>query len=436
MFNDDVNHTDKIETIDADLPPLGIPLDSPAFNEEEYQNSVNVLRNRLRSETNLQVRDGKIYINTCPVANYTNNDIPTWKLVIPKSLVPDLLLQAHNSPTGAHAGISKTLDIIKRYYYWPRMQQDIKEHINNCLTCKMSKASNTRLRPLMGNYEEFNRAWQKIYIDFLGPYPRSKSGNTMIIIILDHFTKFVYLKAIKHATSVSLIDCLRKDIFTVFGVPEVVHSDNGRQFESNAFAEFLNKYGVRHVFTPKYSPQSNASERVNRTILAAIRSYVRDRHQDWDCQLDHIAGALRNVTHESTGFSPYFLVFGQHMISHASSYQVIRELQACHPSDIMLDSAEERVKEIRERVLEHLKKAHARHEKAYNRTAKFREFSVNQTVFVRNYVKSCAPDKFSEKLAPKFVKGIVKRRIGKVAYEIMDVDGKVLGIYHGKDIKD
>lgn len=308
-------------------------------------------------------------------------------------------------------------------------------HIQNCSTCKQSKASNQTMRPLMGSFVKITRTWQKIYVDFLGPYPRSKRGNTTIIIILDHLSKFVILKAVKHANADILVNCLKHDVFSTFGVPELLHSDNGRQFESHVFGEFLRKYGVTHVFTPKYSPQSNASERVNRTILAAIRSYVRENHQDWDLYLDDIAGALRNITHDSTGYSPYFLVFGKHMVKHGSIHTLLNEINTIDPNHIIANVPDERLKDITQKVLANLKKAYEKHKFQYNRTARFKKFSINDPVFVRNFAKSKASDHYSDKLAPKFLPGIIKRRIGRVAYEVMDSNGKILGIFHGKDLK-
>lgn len=315
------------------------------------------------------------------------------------------------------------------------MNVDVKNHVKNCETCKTCKPSNYTMRPLMGAYTEYNRTWQKIYIDFLGPYPRSKKGNTMLLIVLDHVSKFVVLKAVKFGTSQAVVDFLNHDIFHLFGVPEVLVSDNGRQFESRLLAEFLDSHGVTHVFTPKYSPQSNASERVNRTILAAIRSYLRDRHQDWDVYLDPIAGALRNVSHESTGYSPYYQVFGQHMIHHSSLYQVQRELESIDPCERYFGDTNRQRAEIHNNILVNLRNAHHKHATQYNRKASERSFNVNQTVYVRNFHKSSGPDGYSGKLAPQFLKGRITRRIGNVAYEVIDEKGKILGIFHGKDIK-
>ncbi|EAL58372.1 KIAA1133 protein [Wolbachia endosymbiont of Drosophila ananassae] len=73
-----------------------------------------------------------------------------------------------------------------------------------------------------------------------------------------------------------------EEIFVCFGTPEVLVSDNGTQFKSQDFAAFISKHGIQHIFTGAYSPQSNAAERVNRSINAALRSYIRSDQRLWD----------------------------------------------------------------------------------------------------------------------------------------------------------
>jgi len=73
---------------------------------------------------------------------------------------------------------------------------------------------------------------------------------------------------------------MQQELVHVFGVPETIMSDNGSQFKSESFQKFLREYKVSHTLTTAYSPQSNASERVNRSVIAAIRSYVRSDQKD------------------------------------------------------------------------------------------------------------------------------------------------------------
>lgn len=153
-------------------------------------------------------------------------------------MIPDILFRAHNSTLSSHGGINKTLERIRRFYFWPNIVVDVKNYINNCEICKSTKHPNYLLRPPMGKIVGTERFFQKIFIDFLGSYPRSRSGNVGIFIVLDHYSKFPFLKAVKKLTSHIVIKYLEQELFHTFGVTETLVSDNGSQFKAKQFADF------------------------------------------------------------------------------------------------------------------------------------------------------------------------------------------------------
>jgi len=165
-----------------------------------------------------------------------------------------------------------------------------------------------------------------LYVDFLGPYPRSRSGNVGIFIVLDHFSKFVFLKTVKKLTADVVIKYIQQELFDTFGFPETILSDNGSQFKAEAFQNFLREYQISHTFTAGYSPQANAPEKVNRSVIAAIRSFVRADQKDWDEQLSCKCCALRSAVHLAIETTPHYIVFGQHLLSSGSFYKLLRAL--------------------------------------------------------------------------------------------------------------
>ena len=120
--------------------------------------------------------------------------------------------------------------------------------------CKETKAPNIVLRPGMGNQFIVERPFQHLFIDLLGPNPRSKLENAYLLIVLDQFSKFIFLKPFRWATSQSIVSYLDSEFFNLFGVPETILSDNGAQFVSKQFANFLICYGTKHIFTAFYAP--------------------------------------------------------------------------------------------------------------------------------------------------------------------------------------
>lgn len=337
-------------------------------------------------------------------------------------------------PTSAHGGMNKTLDLLRRICYWPGMVKDVKNYIRNCDICKSTKAPNFRMKPPMGTNVESKRPFQRLFIDLLGPYPRSEAGFIGLLIVLDHLTKFHWLCPLKKFTSINIQHYLEQNIFHTYGVPEVIVSDNGSQFKANDLNAFFTKYGIKHTYTAYYSPQTNASERVNRSLIAGIRAYLKKDHQRWDEQLSAINCALRNSFHQAINISPYPAVFGFDMVTHASSYELLRKLGLLEEPSAKI-SRDDHLQLIRKKLGKSIKEAFDRNRTQYNLRAKPQTFSVNQEVFRRNFAQSNMAKNFSAKLSPIFLKARIREKLGNHYYVLEDLQGKLVSTYHGKDIR-
>ncbi|CAD7001899.1 unnamed protein product [Ceratitis capitata] len=312
------------------------------------------------------------------------------------------------------------------------MSADVKEYVSKCDICRQRKSTNITLRPPMITQYNVQRPFQKLYIDLIGPYPRSKKGNIGILIVLDHVTKYPLLKEIKYFNANLICDYL-KELFSLFGTPEIILSDNGKQFKSQQFNALLTDRGVRHVFTALYSPQANASERVNRSIIAGIRTYLKNDQTHWDRHLIDIAEALRNSHHQSIGCSPYFALFGQQMVSHADEYKLLRKLESL---DDNILSRNDKLNFIRKTVMNNIARAFENSAKRYNLRSTIKNFKIGDIVFRRNFTQSDAAKKFCAKLAPKFIKAKVISLKGNCMYELEDCLNRKRAIYHRKDIQE
>lgn len=117
-------------------------------------------------------------------------------------------------------------------------------------------------------------------------------------------------------------------MFNTFGVPQFLHTDNAKQFISKEMQDFFHLYDVTHIRTGLYSPQANASERVNREIISKIRYFLKDEsnHLNWDVCIPRILSTLRSDFHSSIECSPYYAMFGQNMCLHGSTYPLLNKL--------------------------------------------------------------------------------------------------------------
>lgn len=425
---------DELQQLDDLAPPFDFSHD--AYDDLSYAAHRTRILNEADRLPDLQVRDRQIFIRTQFRKGGPLTNTAGWKLWIPPGLTAITIAHAHNPPLASHPGVGKTLEKLRRSYFWPRMGPQVAEFINHCQTCKETKAPNVTLRPPMGKQVLVERPWQRVYIDLLGPYPRSTAGNTSILIVLDQYSKFVLLKPLRKASAVEIVRFLEREVFHVFGVPESLWSDNGVQFVSKDFKNLIDRYGVTHIRTATHSPQSNASERVNRSILAAIRSYLTDNQQTWDLEISAIGSALRNNVHESTGYSPHYLVFGQNFVSHGTSYKLLRELESLPEGDVEVLAPPDFRQFVSEQVRKNLQLAYQRHERAYNVRSREVEYQVGQELYHRNFQLSNFANAHNAKLGKQWVKARVLRRLGQSMYELEDLRGHKIKLpYHAKDLK-
>lgn len=424
-------YTEDLSELSLDC---SIDLKSLHFNTKEYVELKDRILGQKVPLPDVKIIDNIIYRRSEHATGEQIADDMCWKLWIPRELVTDVLKQCHEHPLASHNGIGKTLERVRRYYYWPNLVGDVKAFINNCATCKCSKHPNKPLRPPLSSATNIQRVFQKLFIDFLGPYPRSRTGHIGICVVVDYMSKYPFLKPVKKLTADAIIRFLEEEIFHCFGVPETVLSDNGVQFKSQQFNALLQKYGVQHSYTAMYAPQANASERVNRSVLAAIKAYINPEQSNWDEQLSHISCALRSGVHSAVKSSPYRIAFGQHMITDGSTYTLLRSLKQLDDRTMSFNR-EDSFDLIRQAAKMGIEQQHTRNEKYYNTRSNLVSYVVGQEVYRRNFQQSNFAKGYSSKLGPAFVKARIRNKYGTCYYELEDLQGKLVGKYHAKDIK-
>ena len=159
------------------------------------------------------------------------------------------------------------------------------------------------------------------------------------------------------------------------------------------------------------------------------------RERSWDTHLSEIECSLRSSMHEAIGTSPYFALFGQQMYNSGPDYELARKLQARGDAEIDILARKDNLQLIRQSIKDNLHKAYEKGEKQYNKRSRDVKFLPDQEVFLRNFVQSDFKKNFNAKFAPKFRKCRISKVIGNNMYEIETIQGKNIGIFHAKDIK-
>ena len=409
-----------------------IDLDAPEFNSADYRALASKIANEAPKLPDLQLVDGKIYKRLGFDNGEPESSSSNWKLWVPKDLTAEVIEKAHSPPNKCHEGVAKTLARLKANFYWPGMSVDVKKYIADCNICHQTKSSNYVLRPPMKAMYSVSRPFEKLYIDLLGPYPRSKKGNIGMIVVLDHLTKFPLLKAIRNFSTNLIIQYLAEEIFPIFGTPEILMSDNGKQFKNNTIKNLLEGKGVKQVFTAIYSPQANASERVNRSIVMGIRTYIGKDQREWDKHIADIAESLRSSFHQAIGCTPYYALFGQQMATHGGDLRLFRQLSSLEGEHL---EKTDKLTLVRNEIKKNIEDAFKASAQRYNLRSREKTLTVGDVVYRRNFVQSSAPKQFTAKFATKFIKGKIIGLRGNSLFEVEDEGTKRVEIFHGKDLK-
>ena len=217
--------------------------------------------------------------------------------------------ELHNSPQGGHRGNLKTYKRIRNNYYWENMRKDINDRIKRCVKCNLNKVRRRTKNQLLITDTPY-RSFDKIAMDIVGPYPKTKNGNEYVLTIQDLLTKYVVLIPLCNQTAESVSDAFIKRFISYFACPRVLLTDLGTNFKSNLFRQLAKKFRIKKVFTTPARPQSNSSlEKSHGSLHDFLRHYIDDKHE-WDDFIEFAQLCYNTSVHESTNFTPYELLFG------------------------------------------------------------------------------------------------------------------------------
>jgi transposase InsO family protein len=152
----------------------------------------------------------------------------------------------------------------------------------------------------------------RLSTDVFGPLPATTRGNHYILVVIDAFTRWVEIFPIPDQTAETTANVILNEVISRYGCPLDIHSDQGRNYESNIFKELCRMLEIRKTRTSPRHPQCNGqAERFNKTMIRMIRAYIRGEQRNWDLHLGCLAAAYRATSNESTGFTPNKLMLGR-----------------------------------------------------------------------------------------------------------------------------
>ena len=221
----------------------------------------------------------------------------------------ELVQQAH--ALAAHMGVRKTVSLLSQDYYWHNLWATVEKECGACQQCKRRNAQFTAKSPQLHPLPRVARM-HRVHCDLCGPFLTKDGKDTYVMVMVDSFTKWVELALLKGKTAAGVRDAFRDSWLTRYGAMAVALTDNGSEF-AGEFEALLWEAGITHRFTSPDHPQSNGlAERMVQVVKTAISKFVDqlENPTSWPSHLQWIAMAYRFTRQESTGFSPYRLMFG------------------------------------------------------------------------------------------------------------------------------
>lgn len=390
------------------VPELFSDIKDQQRNDPELSLIINDIENNVNSK---RIENYKIVKNTLV---YETGKAKAYKIVVPKILQDAVFKYSHSLAVSGHLGILKTIKKVRSFCFWAGMERDLSRRVKECKTCQLSKpAQKTNVGHLSSDISK--APLEKIFIDFIGPLPRTKKNNCAILSIIDSFTKYCWLIPTKDQKITSVIKSLDWEVFKAFGYPKLLVSDNAPTFKSVIFKKFCLERGIKCVNTSPYYPCPNLSERLNRNIKSSLIAFHNKKHNTWDENLNLLQFAFNTAYHETIKMSPFSAMFG---------YQPNEPLKLIWKiDDVLLGNFNNSI-DTRKRweiIFRNLRNARIKLAKQYNKNRVPNFFKKGDMVCFRQNVISKKADKVTQKLAYRWSEPVlIDRWLTKVTARLVD----------------
>ena len=217
-----------------------------------------------------------------------------------------LISEAHETPLAGHFGIKKTAERLRERFRWMGMRKEVQDFVGTCDVCQRAGdklSDNVNVHTIVARHP-----WEIVTIDFMcGLAPARQTKHTSIVVITDKFTRQIHLRSCPlNPSAKETVQYFLEMVVARHGLPRLIISDRGSQFESLLWIGVMEALGSRAALASTHHPQTNgATERVNRTLVQMIRKFVRKNHADWVSFLPLFEFAYNSAVHATTGLAPF-----------------------------------------------------------------------------------------------------------------------------------
>ncbi|XP_052206820.1 uncharacterized protein LOC127811152 [Diospyros lotus] len=221
------------------------------------------------------------------------------------------LAEVHSGVCGEHLeGRALAAKILRADFFWPTLQQDAQTKVRECDKCQrhapIHSAPISQLQPTLQPIP-----FAQWGLDILGPFPRATGQRKFLLVATDYFTKWIEAEALATISARKVEAMVWKDIICRFGVPRIINTDHGKQFDCDSFRIFCKGLDIQLRISSVAYPQANRQAEIsNRTILHGLKTRLEGSKGAWVNELPTVLWAYRTTSRVSTGETPFNLVYG------------------------------------------------------------------------------------------------------------------------------
>lgn len=229
------------------------------------------------------------------------------KWVVPRSARAQILQMYHDD--NAHPGITKTEELVRQRFWFPKLRKYVQDYLRACLNCLYVKPKRGESCGAIHPIPKPQLPMDTIHMDHLGPFLQTTRKNTHLLVIVDAFTKYVWLWPCKSTTTKGVINFVEQ-LASIFGFPRRIIADRGTAFKSEQFRQYCKEHGITLILTAVSTPRAAGQvERVNAVVLDKLIAIIPDE-VSWDKYLSRVTMSINNSVSESTGKTPNELLLG------------------------------------------------------------------------------------------------------------------------------
>ena len=231
------------------------------------------------------------------------------RVCLPQMLQDDVIKRCHEDG-GGHMGVSATQQRVATRFYFPGLHKAVEMAVADCLVCQRKRTRDKDQKHTLMSIQE-GYPFQKIAIDIVGPLRAPAGRNAYILTVKDCFTRWLEAIPTNDTTARNIVRLLQNEIFSRYGMPEQIHSDNAPNISGREIQEVCQLLNIKKTTTPTYNPKSNTVERAHQDLHRMLRALIESTGQTWEELLPEALFAIRTARNRYTGVTPFFALYGR-----------------------------------------------------------------------------------------------------------------------------